>query len=557
MKRHLWAVGAASLAVSLVLAGCGGSTDSTSSDTNDSLSKSAAQINAQPRENIADTGTLTTALPEVSPQWNTFQADGTLYTLNLWRWYNPSLFTFAADGTASADPDYLTEYKKDVVGGNTVITYTINPKATFNDGTPIDWTAFEATWKANNGTNSAYSASSTDGYSQIGSVAQGTNSKQVVVTFRGPYAWPDGLFNVLLHPKALDPTFYNTAYINNPHSELGAGPYQVKSFDRTAGTVIFEKNPKWWGDPGKLDQRVFLQMDSQASINAFKNNQIDAVSVGTKDRLAQVQGMGGITIRKSATPSQDLVTLNLASPPLRDVKVRSAILKSIDRKVVADVLFQGLGYSETEPGSFTLYPFQKGYADNMKGVIDFDAAAAKGELDAAGWAPGSDGIRTKNGQKLSLTFPVTGDDPTVLNLARAIQAMEKAVGVDLQIQQKSSSEFSDIVTNKKFDFFVSGTYSSDPFGYAYFCQFWCSGSQLNQAGAGTPELDKQIRAVGQIADPAAQIAAGNELEKTLLGQYSNLPLDNGPTIIATKAKVANYGAGLFYIGRVQDIGFQK
>ncbi|GAA1460560.1 ABC transporter family substrate-binding protein [Williamsia maris] len=557
MKRHLWAAGAASLAVTLVLSGCGGSTDSTSSDTNDSLSKSAAQINEQPRQNIADTGTLTTALPEVSPQWNTFQADGTLYTLNLWRWYNPSLFTFAADGTASADPDYLTDYKKEVVGGNTVITYTINPKATFNDGTPIDWTAFEATWKANNGTNSAYSASSTDGYSQIGSVAQGTSSKQAVVTFRGPYAWPDGLFNVLLHPKALDPTFYNTAYINTPHSELGAGPYQLKSFDRTAGTVIFEKNPKWWGDPGKLDQRVFLQMDSQASINAFKNNQIDAVSVATKDRLAQVQGMGGISIRKSATPSQDLVTLNLASPPLRDVKVRSAILKSIDRKVVADVLFQGLGYSETEPGSFTLYPFQKGYADNLKGVIDFDSNTAKSELDAAGWAPGSDGIRTKDGQKLSLTFPVTGDDPTILNLARAIQAMEKSVGVDLQIQQKSSSEFSDIVTNKKFDFFLSGTYSSDPFGYAYFCQFWCSGSQLNQAGAGTAELDTQIRAVGQIADPAAQITAGNALERTLLGQYSNLPLDNGPTIIATKEKLANYGAGLFYIGRVQDIGFQK
>ncbi|KQR96301.1 ABC transporter substrate-binding protein [Williamsia sp. Leaf354] len=557
MKRQMFAVGAISVVATLALAGCGGSSSSSSSDTNDSLSKTAAQINAQPRDNIADGGKLTTALPEVSPQFNPFQADGTLYTTTLWRWSNPSLFTFSPDGTASADPDYLTGYSKAEVGGNTVVTYTINPKATFNDGTPIDWTAFEATWKTNNGSDPAYAASSTDGYSQIASVVQGTNSKQAVVTFRGTYAWPDSLFNIILHPKAANPTFYNTGYVNSPHPELGAGPYALKSFDKTSGTVIFERNPRWWGDAGKLDQRVFLQMDSQASINAFKNGQIDAVSARTKDRLAQVQGVGGTQIRKSATPSQDLATLNLASPPLRDIKVRSAILKAINRKVVADVLFQGLGYSETLPGSFGLYPFQKGYADNVKGVIDFDTSAAKSELDSAGWVTGGDGIRTKDGQKLSLSFPLTGDDPTILNLARAIQAMEKSVGVDLQIQQKSSSEFSDVVTNKKFDFFLSGVSSSDPFGYAYFCQFWCSGSQLNQAGAGTPELDKQIRAVGEIADPAAQIAAGNTLERTLLAQYSNLPLDNGPTIVATKEKLANYGAGLFYIGRVQDIGYQK
>lgn len=248
------------------------------------------------------------------------------------------------------------------------------------------------------------------------------------MTFRGTYAWPDGGFNVILHPKALDPTFYNTGYINSPHPELGAGPFRLASFDRTAGTVTLERNPKWWGDTAKLDKRVFLQMDSQASINAFKNNQIDATSVATKDRLAQVQGMGGISIRKSAQPSQDLVTLNSKSPARGDSAVRGAILKAIDRKVVADVLFQGLGYSEQAPGSFLLYPFQKGYEDNLKGVIDFDANSAESALQAAGWVPGGDGIRTKGRQRLSLTFPVTGDDPTVLNLARALQAMEKSVG---------------------------------------------------------------------------------------------------------------------------------
>lgn len=86
MKRSLLAVGAASTAAVLVLGGCGGSGQSSSSDTNTSLSQTSAQINAQSRDALADSGTLTTSLPEISPQWNTFQADGTLYTQHLWRW---------------------------------------------------------------------------------------------------------------------------------------------------------------------------------------------------------------------------------------------------------------------------------------------------------------------------------------------------------------------------------------------------------------------------------------------------------------------------------------
>ena len=57
----------------------------------------------------------------------------------MWRWYNPILITFTPDGQAVYNPDYLTDVKPETVDGNTRITYTINPKATYNDGSPIDW----------------------------------------------------------------------------------------------------------------------------------------------------------------------------------------------------------------------------------------------------------------------------------------------------------------------------------------------------------------------------------------------------------------------------------
>lgn len=92
---------------------------------------------------------------------------------------------------------------------------------------------------------------------------------------------------------------------------------------------------------------------------------------------------------------------------------------------------------------------------------------------------------------------------------------------------------------------------------AYFCQVWCSGSQLNPAGAGSPELDAKIAAMARIGDPAEQIEVGNRLEREAFAQYSNLPLFNGPSMVAVKQGLANYGAGQFYVGPIEDIGWEK
>ena len=321
VKKFAALMATAALSVTLVGCGGGGSANRGGADTAQSLA-AQAQYNPQPYDNLKDGGTLTTALPEISAQWNTFQGNATLYSLNLWNWYNPVLTTFSADGKPSFNPDYLTDVKAEMVNGNTRITYTINPKATYNDGSPIDWTAFDATWKANNAQNKAYVVLSSDGYNRIASVTRGVNDRQAVVTFNGVNVWWAGLFGTLLNPKALQPEVFNKGYIDSPHPEWGAGPYTVQKFDKQNGTVVFTRNPKWWGKKGKLDTRTFLAMEDVASINAFKNGQIDATGVGTKDRLAQVQGMSGIDIRKGISVSNSLFTLNSKSPILADPRVR-------------------------------------------------------------------------------------------------------------------------------------------------------------------------------------------------------------------------------------------
>ncbi|MFP5023386.1 ABC transporter family substrate-binding protein [Pseudonocardia phyllosphaerae] len=400
---------AAVAALALVMAACGGGDSGGQERTGEQLSTTPS-FNEQPYENVKDGGQVT--LPfrsDLNPQFNQFQGDATTDTRLAWSFYNPQVITFTPTGDPIINPDYVTEAKPVDSGGKTTVTYTINPKATFNDGTPIDWKAFDSTWKADNGKDPAFLPSSTDGYDRIVSVKRGANDKQAVVSFNGPNPWWPSLFNLLVHPKVATPDVFNKGYLNNPHPEWGAGPYMLTKFDKANSTLTFERNPKWWGKKGKLDRITLVQLETVAKVNAFRNGQIDAAEAESADLLAQAKTVPDADIRISGTPADYLLTLNSKAPTLKDPAVRKAIFDGIDRTQLTKIRFQGLDYSEAPSGSLVLAPFQKGFEDNVSSAVTFNPDAAKQALDAAGWAPGPDGIRAKNGQPLTFSFVQTGD----------------------------------------------------------------------------------------------------------------------------------------------------
>ncbi|WP_020390466.1 ABC transporter family substrate-binding protein [Kribbella catacumbae] len=546
--------------LALTLTACSSTSPTASGPKIDREGLSASvQYNPQPRENLKDGGTLTTASGGAPDQLNPFHADYTSGSVELFRWYNADLSLMSPDGKWSPNPDYLTEVKDELVNGNRVITYTINPKATFNDGTPIDWRAFATVWKASNGKNKEYSVNSTDGYDIITSVEPGKDAKQAKVTYSGPWVWWQGQFNTLLHPKVDNPKIFNEGYINSPHDEWGAGPYHVKSISKTDKTVVFERNPKWWGKPGKLDQRIFRNLESTAAINAFRNGEIDAVDASSKEPNTQVKTMQGIELRQSAALSTGFVALNPDSKTFGDPSVRQAVERALDRETLLKIKTEGMNYSEDLPGSFVLYPFQEGYRDNLKEAgVSYDEAGANKLLDEAGWTKGPDGIRTKGGEKLHLVWPIIGDSAAVKNVSVAAQAMLKKVGVELELPQRKGSEFADILAKKEYDTLYLGWSTGGPDeGFYLFCQFYCSPAAGYSDAKTTVELAKLAKEIGQLPDKQEQKDRFNDLEVEALKKYQVLPLFNGPKITAVKTGLANYGSGLFFRGPLEDIGWQK
>lgn len=502
---------------------------------------SKAYNNALSRDKIKQGGTFTAGITEIGPDWNVIDVNGnTAYMASLWKFYQPQLWDYSVDGSkATPNPDYLTSVKQTSSDPET-IEFNINPKANYNDGTPIDYKSFVATWNASNGKDANYTPAVTTGYDQIKSVTRGTSDKQVIVTFATPFYPYQSLFQNLVNPEAASAETFTKGWENKPHNEWAAGPYKVQSVSDSQ--VVFVPNDKWWGDKPKLDKVTFKQMETSASINAFKNGEIDVTGAATADRLKTVMSVSGAYVRRGYSSSVQTFTINSKNGPVKDLAVRKALVQSIDRSQLAKISFQGLSWSEDVPGSVILPQFQNGYENNMPAASKYSAASAKKTLQAAGYKIGSDGYFAKDGKTLDVTYTTFSDDSTTKALANAMQKMAKNAGIKLDINIKASSEFSDTVTSGNWEIIGLGWSASDPFGYsssAY--QLYGSDSDSNYSFVGTKSVDEKLQKVVQTENTSDAIKLFNTAEKEAQKLYAQIPYENGPAIFATKKGLANYG----------------
>ncbi|MGF0116489.1 ABC transporter family substrate-binding protein [Promicromonospora sp. Marseille-Q5078] len=553
-------------ALALTLAACSGS----SGEGGDTPSAEAqtiqgADYNPQPRENLEQGGEVTFNLTEITPQMNPNHSDGSVDTARIWEWYNPQPILMSPEGEATANPAYLSDWTTEVVDGKTVVTYTINPEAVWNDGSPITWKSYEQLWKANRSTEEGYVPSSTDGYSQIESVKQGEDERQAVVTFKSEFPWTDGLFWHIMNPAVDSAKVFNEGYIEDAHADWGAGPYKIDDFDLNGGVVSFVPNEKWWGDAPMLDKVTFRVLEPTAAVNAFQNGEIDYVDGLTADNLEQLADVEGVTTYRAQRTSTNLLELNAEYPQFKDLKVREAIFKAVNRDQIKEVVWNGLNYTEPDAGSLNLFPFQEGYVDALaEAGYKFDVDAANKTLDEAGWTLNGD-VREKDGKKLEGRMPIFGDEPITEARAKVLQQQLAEIGFSLEIDKRPASDFSTVLSTKDWDLVILGFSSSDPYGVAYMCQLYCSDSGLNLSATGTKAIDKKIAdQVSSLPTAEEQTAAGMKLESEIIGEtWGILPLYNGPWISMAKDGLANLtpetytGLDLFGLQPVENVGWEK
>ncbi|GGN88816.1 ABC transporter family substrate-binding protein [Nocardia rhizosphaerihabitans] len=542
--------------VSVIAAGCASDEDA---ETGGSAAiGTTSDINPKDVSELRDGGNLRLAISALPQNWNALHNDGNdAETAALLRPTMPRAFKTDAAANLSVNTDFFTDIQLTGTDPQQV-TYTINPKAVWSDGTPISWEDIQSQATALSGADKAYLIANNSGFDRVEKVERGVDDKQAIITFKEHYADWRGQFagNSFLFPKSATSTAeaFNKSQVDA--LRLSAGPFIVQSVDRAQGRVVLARNPKWWGDTPKLDTFTFSVLSSEATLPALQNNEIDAVGLANRDELKTARSTPGIAIRRAPGNSWSHLTFNGAPGSiLAEQGVRVAISKAIDRQGIANAIQNGLVADPKPLNNHVFLAGQKGYQDNSLG---FDPTAAAQELDALGWKLNGD-VREKDGRKLEIRDVMYNQDVWV-QIAQIIQQNLAQIGVKLNIETKPGAGF--FTENIQPGNFDVGQWSwvGDPFPLSSLTQiygYYPDDLQGNYGRIGSPELNALIEQTISELDPAKAIELANQVDRKVFEEGHSIPLLQSPGNVAVRDTLANYGAAGLASLDYTKIGFVK
>ncbi|WP_316529097.1 ABC transporter family substrate-binding protein [Kitasatospora brasiliensis] len=560
--RRLGRATALAVAVALAVTACtsGGGGSAGDAAKSEPPRQDSQDINPKSLDQIKDGGEVRFQLDQWITQWNPLQVDGGSYTdtVNLIRAVEPSLFRTDASGAFQPDPDYLVEAKVTSVSPQ-VITYKLNPKATWSDGKPLSYLDFKADWQASNGKDPAYNIYDPSGYELISAVEQGADPSEVKVTFSEPYADWQNLFRPLVPAAGIaTPDDFNKGWVEKV--PITAGPLKIGVADKTAQTISLVPDPAWWGTRAKLDRITFRVMDKAASIQAYLNNEIDFASAGTATAYGQLKNAKDTAIR-AASPWDEVHISFGGTGALADPKVRQALGKALDRSALIKIANNGVPVEFKPLGNHIIMPNQTGYQDNSGEWAKFDPAAAKKLLDEAGWQESGGGPRTKDGKPLELHWVLSdGTAQAQLDLATAAAAMWQSVGVKVSLDKVAANDyFAKYVTPGKFD--IASWRNTDSFpnskALANFRLPVGDNTFSNPSRLGTPEIDALLKKAAGTVDPAEAAKLYNQADAKIWELGHTVELYQRPAVVATRKGLANYGAFGLATEDYAKLGWEK
>jgi peptide/nickel transport system substrate-binding protein len=359
------------------------------------------------------------------------------------------------------------------------IVYTINPKAVWQDGQPIDGADFYYNYLTQSGiakykdtNNQPFQPASTVGYDQfksvtlsappngaactttsyapdtsLGSVACG-NGDTVTVVLAKPFADWKSLFGDIVPWHVGVKVGWNTGFNTDYTKVLSGSWYEIKSYAPNSSLVL-QRNPTYWGTPGKLNTITFTFVsDDSSEVPALQNGDVNlinpsSVSLAIVDSADQVTG-----IQKQTIPGLEFehFDFNEANPYLAKLAVRQAIAYGTNR---AEIIARTVGEfaSGISPlGNRMLMPNQPGYVNNGAAYDTVNTAKAESLLSGLGFTKGSDGYFQPNygpesGQDLTLTISSTTGNTLRQDTEELFQSQMKTIGIKIKIQNYDAATF--------------------------------------------------------------------------------------------------------------------
>ena len=217
----------------------------------------------------------------------------------------------------------------------------------------------------------------------------------------------------------------------------GSGPFIIEEEDMGTKLVLKARKAYDWAPPARKDHQDPAEIEGINVVLAAE----DSVRVGSlvahqSDIARQIEApdekhLKDKNLQVLAAPTRGVNNsyhFHFRHPLLADKRVRQALIHAIDRDNILSTL-----YSDSYPkGSSILARTAVGFKD-QSGNYSFDPSKSRRLLDEAGWIPGEDGIRVKDGKRLSLTFNESVPQPRSREMFTKVQEMLKNIGVEAHL----------------------------------------------------------------------------------------------------------------------------
>ena len=542
--RSAKALGAVAMlsAAAMLFAGCAAGNTAPSATDSPAAALPTVDWDAADAADVQDGGTLNLAVGALPANYNNSEIDGNdVDTNTILAATSGGPLRITTEGASEVNPDYASSVEL-VSDDPQVVEIKLNPKAVWEDGTPITVADYEATWKALNGSNEAYQVVSTTGWDQIASVEQGTDEFDVKVTFSSVFAdWQSLFGGVLPAAIASDPTVFNTGYVDK--AVPSSGPFVISKIDQTGQVITLTPNPVWWGAKPKLDTILFKVVSQAQQGSSFANKEIDALSISANaDLYATAKARDDAELQATNGLTWTHVTMNAKEGPLSDVNVRKAVASVVNREQISSAANTPVGVPAVTQGDYIFMNGQKGYQDK---ALPHDTAAAEGFMKDAGYTKEGDSW-TKDGEALKLTITVPADTATNIQRSEQVQADLGDFGIPVELTTVPVAQyFSDYVIPGNFEM-VSFAWQGTPFPIsAAEAIFYPLDSGQNYTGTTDEKLGDLWTKANAELDPDKRIEIANQINEEIWSYVPMFPIAPLPNVWAVKQGLVNYGAAMF------------
>lgn len=333
----------------------------------------------------------------------------------------------------------------------------------------------------------------------------------------------------------------------NAVNVIGSGPFVVESEEIGTDLKLKTREDYDWAPPAAKHQgraeidgvHYILAAEESVRTGAILSGQADIARQISAPQEPLLKEQGVDIVSRGTNSMNNQFAFRFDHPLLHDKRVREAIIHGVDREEILRVLF-----SESYPlATSSVAETGLAYKD-QSAAYTFDPEESKRLLDEAGWEPGPDGIRVKDGQRLVLRTNTALPQPRSKEVMTMVQDQLRALGIGIQVnagdQATQNADAKDInkvqiyhsmVGRADYDVITSlyGINNRDAF--------------LNQDAEGNPideHLQELLDAVLDTPDKEGRIKATEEVQDYLTEQAYVLPLFEEPVVYAVRPGISGF-----------------